>query len=63
MDPAVAELINSGYSIRKVDVRHNYELAEQYRVRVIPTFVVIENGRELRRVTGSISENSLRNLF
>ena len=46
-----------------MDVRYNQELAQKYRIRVVPTFVYVVDGEEVRRQSGGASKDMLRLLF
>lgn len=63
MSPIVAQLQRQGYPVRKVDIDHEPALARKYGVQNIPTFVLVANGREVRRVVGKTSESQLRGLL
>lgn len=45
--------------IIKVDVDVALDIARKYSIQVIPTLVILENGKELRRSTGYLPENQL----
>ena len=46
-----------------MNVNHNRRLSEKHRIRVVPTFVYIVDGEEVRRQTGGVSEDVLRLLW
>lgn len=46
--------------LKKVDVEHDGKTPQQYRVRGIPTLILLENGRELRRISGGVSEQKIK---
>lgn len=53
--------ITGGYTVYMIDTKADPELAQKYRVKSVPTLVILgENKRELRRTTGFTSESSLR---
>lgn len=56
----LAEEFNGDVTIKKVNVDTNKELAASFGVRSIPTLIHIEDGKEIGRHTGLISENDLR---
>lgn len=62
MSPIVHKLQQQGYAIRKVDVDQHQNLARNYGITSIPTFVLIVDGREVTRVNGDISEEQLRRM-
>lgn len=49
--------------VGKVNVDDESELAKQFRVMTIPTVLVFENGKEIKRSVGAISEEELEELF
>ena len=59
MSPIVSKLERQGYSIRKIDVAQEPALVSRFNVQQIPCFVLIANGQEIDRVTGSTSEQQL----
>jgi len=44
---------NEGVACVKVDVDQHPEIAGDYNVRAMPTFVVVKNGREVNRMEGA----------
>ena len=46
--------------IFKANVEQSPEIAEQYRIRSIPTLVFLRNGREVDRIVGLLPLNPLR---
>lgn len=54
MRPAIELLSRKGYPIRSIDIERDPELAEQYGVQAVPTFIVADAaGREIDRTSGS----------
>ena len=47
----------------KVDVPNNRDLAEQFKIRSIPTLIIFRNGKEWDRFTGLKSRSDIRNLL
>lgn len=46
--------VDSDVSIREVDIDTEFDVAAKYNIRSVPTMVMLENGVEIKRVTGSI---------
>ena len=46
--------------IVKINVDENRELAKQYRILSIPTVVLFENGEALKRHSGVLMEDELK---
>lgn len=55
MNPTVQALSAKGYPVRKVNVDEEPDLARRHGVTSLPTFVMLANGQEVGRVTGSAS--------
>ena len=62
MKPVVAQMKREGYHLRDVDVDRNRTLAQKYGIRGIPTFVFLENGKEVHRFSGGTSPKNLKKL-
>ncbi len=62
MKPIVASLRAEGYHMRDIDVDHQRTLATKYGISALPTFVFVENGREVNRFSGGRSPESLRSM-
>lgn len=63
---AIKPVINeaaSSMNIRTVDVDQEQSLSQQYNIRSVPTFVLLENGQEKTRVSGAQTINSIKNLY
>ena len=49
--------------IRKCDVEENVEVASKFGVMAIPTIVLVKNGKEITRRTGTIKKDQLKSLI
>ena len=47
----------------KIDVDTNTDLSAQYGVRGVPSLVLVENGKEVNRLTGIQSKESILNFY
>lgn len=45
-----------GAVIQEVNIEEEINLAAQYSIKTIPTMVLLDNGQEIRRVSGAISK-------
>ena len=52
----------TGVELIKINVDQNRELAQQYGVRGIPCFVVVNDGAEVNRATGMQTLQQLKDL-
>ena len=50
--PVMEELSQEGYSIQFIDGDEEMKLANQYGIRSIPTTVIEEEDKEIRRIVG-----------
>lgn len=63
MESTVQRLSARGYPVRKVDVDEHRQLAQKMRVEQIPCFLLMVNGREVKRWVGGQSEQTLEQAF
>ena len=63
MESTVGRLSARGYPVRKVNVDEHRELAKKLRVDQIPCFVLVVDGREVKRLVGGRSEQELEQMF
>jgi thiol-disulfide isomerase/thioredoxin len=63
MKRTVADLSHEGFDVRIFNIDSNREKAERYGVRSIPTFVLVRNGKEVRRTSGVMSGDELKELW
>lgn len=66
MDPVLKQLsedLAGEATIAKVNVDENPALARKYGVQSIPTFLVLQNGNEVRRKSGVASKSALQALL
>ncbi len=62
VEPAVHQLTQEGFPIRKVDPNSDRELFQQYGIRCVPTFVFVVGDREVNRLVGVQTVDELRRL-
>jgi thioredoxin-like negative regulator of GroEL len=60
---AVAELRREGFQVRSINVRSRPSMAAKYQIYVVPTFVLVRDGEEVRRRTGVQSTQALRRMW
>lgn len=59
----VLEKAESDIKVIKVDTDEFEDLSREYGVMSIPTLVLIENGKEIKRNIGFIDKNNLENFL
>ncbi|HEX4071249.1 MAG TPA: trypsin-like peptidase domain-containing protein [Planctomycetaceae bacterium] len=62
MMPTVHRLYAEGYAVQTVDVDQRPDLAQQYSVSQVPTFILVIGGQERQRLIGMQDESTLRAL-
>ena len=62
MTPIVEEVLSEmeGVVLEKVDIDENREKAVENNVRSVPTFVLVEDGVELKRQSGMMTREELK---
>lgn len=65
MEPTVEKLANefSTATFLAVDIDEAPELVQKYKIRTLPTLVIIKDGQEVERVIGSSLLEPLRKIF
>ncbi|WP_425617177.1 trypsin-like peptidase domain-containing protein [Anatilimnocola sp. NA78] len=59
MQPVVQRLANEGYPLQQVDTDQQPQLAQQFKVRSLPTFILFDRGREVERIEGPATFDQL----
>ena len=55
----VKDKLGDRISILKIDVDKNQQLASQYQVRGVPTMILFQNGKQLWRQSGVLSQDEI----
>jgi thiol-disulfide isomerase/thioredoxin len=63
MQPIVQQLQGQGYPVRPIDLDKHPELAREFKVTRVPTFVLVSGRRPLDRIEGAASAEQLVELF
>jgi thiol-disulfide isomerase/thioredoxin len=63
MEPVIHELAAEGYHIRKINGDQEPQLVRQFGIQGYPTFIALDNGREVGRLSGSADKARLRALL
>src|SRR5690606_9825255 len=63
MVPTMRRLEEAGYPIRQVDVDRHPQIARDWRVDAVPSFVLVRDNREIDRIVGPVSHDRLVQLF
>ncbi len=57
--PIVEELIKDGYSFQIIDVDLEKELAKNFEISSVPTFILFKNEKSIKRISGAQTKNQL----
>jgi thioredoxin 1 len=63
LSPIMSEINSKGMPVEKVDVDFNAEFAHKYRVKNIPTVILVNGDREIQRFVGANPANIYENAF
>ena len=55
----IIDSINTEVPIEVIDIDDNMDLARENQVRSVPTLIMFEDGKEIKRSTGVMTENQL----
>ena len=61
--PVVEAMKREGFEFQMIDADYEQSLVERFKVSSIPTFILLEDGRELSRVTGAKTKEELENFI
>jgi thiol-disulfide isomerase/thioredoxin len=61
--PIVEELKKEGYQFQIIDADYEQLLAKRFEIKSIPTFVLLEDGKELNRITGAKTRGELEDFI
>jgi len=57
--PIVEEMKKEGFQFQMVDADYEQLLVKQFKVSSIPTFILLEDGKELNRISGAQTRDQL----
>jgi thioredoxin-like negative regulator of GroEL len=61
--PVVEDMKREGFQFQMIDVDYEQLLAKQFQVKSVPTFILLEDGKELNRITGTQTRAELENFI
>jgi thioredoxin 1 len=53
----------SNFNFANIDIEKDYEIAQKYHVRSVPTVIIEKNGKEVSRMVGVQSELAYTNVL
>jgi thioredoxin-like negative regulator of GroEL len=57
--PFAEELVREGYLIRFIDADSEIEMVKNFNIKSVPTFILIENSVEIKRMNGAKTKEEL----
>jgi thioredoxin-like negative regulator of GroEL len=61
--PIVEDMKKDGFQFQLVDVDYEQFLVKQFEIKSVPTFILLENGKEINRITGTKTKKELENFI
>ncbi len=62
--PIVEQLVSTkSIPVNQINIDYDVSSVEEYKIKSVPTIIILENGKEIKRYTGSITSNQLQNLI
>ena len=61
--PIVEDMKKEGFQFQMVDADYEQFLVKQFQVKSIPTFILLEDGKEINRITGAKTKEELENFI
>lgn len=63
LEHELEELSDEKYDIVKIDIDENEQLAKEYGIMVVPTMIILNNGKVEKKVTGYHTKNQITELM
>jgi thioredoxin-like negative regulator of GroEL len=64
MKPTVEQISKQmGIPLNKIDTDYDVSYTADYGVRSVPTLILLENGKEIKRIVGAQSENQIKSFI
>jgi len=57
--PVVEEMKKEGFQFQMIDADYEQLLVKRFKVKAVPTFILLEDGKELNRITGAKTREEL----
>ena len=61
--PIVEEMKREGFEFQRIDADYEQLLVKQFQVKSVPTFILLEDGKEINRTTGAKTRKELENFI
>jgi len=61
--PVVEEMKKEGFQFQMIDADYEQLLVKQFQVKSVPTFILLEDGKEINRIAGAKTREELENFI
>jgi len=61
--PIIEEMKKEGFQFQMIDADYEQPLVKQFKVSSIPTFILLEDGKELSRISGAKTRGELEDFI
>ena len=61
--PIVEDMKKEGFQFQIIDADYEQLLAKRFEIKSIPTFILLEDGKELNRITGAKTRGELEDFI
>ena len=61
--PIVEEMKKEGFQFQMIDADYEQLLVKQFKVSSVPTFILLEDGKEISRMSGSKTREDLESFI
>ena len=61
--PIIEEMKKEGFQFQMIDADYEQLLVKQFKVSSIPTFILLEDGKELSRISGAKTRGELEDFI
>jgi len=61
--PIVEDMKKEGFQFQRIDTDYEQLLVKQFEIKSIPTFILLEDGKELNRITGAKTREELEDFI
>ena len=61
--PIVEDMKKEGFQFQMIDADYEQLLVKRFEIKSIPTFILLEDGKEINRITGAKTKEELENFI
>lgn len=61
--PIVEDMKKDGFEFQMIDADYEQLLVKQFQIKSVPTFILLDNGTEINRMTGAKTREELESFI